>query len=438
NKNVLDSVYRYDVDTADVNVSAKGSVSWRIPYDSLRRVNKSSFIHGKVNGGVNADFTLVETDSSGNDLTRKKWTVDSLRSNPDSLGWSIWTSGDSLLTTFDYIFSKDTLRFDYVDRSHSVPFENVLAQNGADSLLASDWVKNVKLSVDSLVERDTNKVDSVLKKHPYLEAVADAANGRFLVKWNGIAPQKRLDEIGTFRGRIPGDDAPWSILRVSNGFVYSEKSGVQEAEPDSKPYPVLARINMNKLQGNTSFFLTYGGKNSTTYYKQLDVYVGKRVNPEDSAVVQSMYANVGVEFVPYAWGNDPVDVAVRTVSSDEYVFKTFGNLGVVGPVVEVLPSHNFGDDRKNWPVVKVTLSKADVAASGFDVGELQIYKPDFDNREIVPLENQEKQCFRNDSLGMNLRDSSVSCDTAEWDYVVLKAKTHTFSDFFVLDTNAAK
>jgi hypothetical protein len=57
---------------------------------------------------------------------------------------------------------------------------------------------------------------------------------------------------------------------------------------------------------------------------------------------------------------------------------------VQGPVVEVLPSHDFGDVDSLWPVVKVKLSHDDVKNSGYSLDELKIYKPDFEKQGNCP------------------------------------------------------
>ena len=55
-------------------------------------------------------------------------------------------------------------------------------------------------------------------------------------------------------------------------------------------------MNVNQLQGNTSFFLTYNGTGDITYYRQLDVRIGERVTADKETFVYSMYGNVSVHF----------------------------------------------------------------------------------------------------------------------------------------------
>ena len=425
--NDLDSLYSYSVKLSD---TAAGL--WSINQDSLKSVTPGIFRHGSVNGMIMGKFRPVEVDSLGNRIQNPRWVVDT---SSGMTTWNITTGGDTLTPVLDYVFSADsTIAMDFETRKHSVPLANVFRQNGIDSLLGNPWTKNLNVALDSLLERDTLHADTMLSKHPLLWASYDSAGYKFNVTWNGMAPTSRATEIATFRGRVPGANAPWKLSYEHDGYTYPVASGVQDSMPLAEPFPVLTRFNMSHLQGPVTFFLTWGSDGFMNYRK-LDLHVGSRVDPDSFAYVQAAYANAGVEFAAGAWGDDTVDVTVRSVAPEEYVFKTFKGLAVQGPVVEVLPSHDFGDVDSLWPVVKVKLSHNDVRNSGHDLNELKIYKPDFENREIVPLENVSYECFVEVSGGVDTRDS---CDNTTWDYVFLKGTTRTFSTFVVLDTLTAK
>jgi hypothetical protein len=427
NRNDLDSLYSYSMKLSD---TAAGL--WSINQDSLKSVTPGIFRHGSVNGMIMGKFRPVEVDSLGNRIQNPRWIVDT---SSGMTTWNITTGGDTLTPVLDYVFSADsTIAMDFETRKHSVPLANVFRQNGIDSLLGNPWTKNLNVALDSLLERDTLHADTMLSKHPLLWASYDSAGYKFNVTWNGMAPTSRATEIATFRGRVPGANAPWKLSYEHDGYTYPVASGVQDSMPLAEPFPVLTRFNMSHLQGPVTFFLTWGSDGFMNYRK-LDLHVGSRVDPDSFAYVQAAYANAGVEFAAGAWGDDTVDVTVRSVAPEEYVFKTFKGLAVQGPVVEVLPSHDFGDVDSLWPVVKVKLSRNDVRNSGHDLDELKIYKPDFENREIVPLENVSYECFVEVSGGVDTRDS---CSNTTWDYVFLKGTTRTFSTFVVLDTLTAK
>ena len=423
-KSWLDSIFVYKIKKSDVD-----SDQWVIPYDSIRTIPRMYFEFGEKNADVYANLVLKEVSSKGDLVSDSIWKIDK-----NSVGLRIWTLGQNVKYSMNYIFSLDTIKANVEDRMHFVPLANVLAQNRADSLLSSSWVINLNASLDSICERDTSKADSQLERHRFLVAGYDADSKLFSVKWNGQTPIERVGEIGTFRGRVPGDSASWTLTYVNNGYTYFVASGVQDTFPEEKPYPILARVDMSKLQGNTSFFLMYGNEKSAMHYRELDVRIGQCVNPDDSVVVQTMLANGQVNFLPGAWGVDPIDVTARTVGPEEYVYKTFEGLAVNGPVLEVLPSHDFGENQELWPVVKMKLTREDFASVGYDVSRLKIYKPNFEEREIQPLEQQWYECY--DEI-INGKDEWVPCANNKWDYVYINARTQTFSSFVILDTNIA-
>ena len=424
-RNYMDSVYSYSVKPSDTAAGV-----WSVNPDSLEQIPASTFRHGTGGPMTHGYLKPIVVDSFGNPFPNTRWIA-----YPSGGLWSMTNGGDSLQFPLRYVFSADSsIAMNMNTREHSVPLANVFRQNSLDTVLGDAWVKNLSVRLDSIVERDTALVDTALRKHDLLDATYNDATRFFNVVWNGMAPTSRASEIATFRGRVPGANAPWKLSYVHDGYTYPVASGVQDTVPISEPFPVLKRFNMNHLNGNASFFLTWGS-DGITYYRKLDLRVGTRVEPDSFTYVQSAYANAGVEFAAHAWGDVPVDVNVRSVAPDEYVFKTFKGLAVQGPVVEVLPSHDFGDDNSLWPVVKVKLSHDDVRNSGYKLDELKIYKPDFENREIVPLENVSYECFVEVSGGIDTRDS---CDNTTWDYVFLKGTTRTFSSFVVLDTLTAK
>ena len=424
-RNYMDSVYSYSVKPSDTAAGV-----WLAHPDSLVQSPEGHFRHGTGGAMTHGYLKPIVVDSRGNPLPNTRWIT-----FPSGGLWGMTNGGDSLQFPLRYVFSADSsIAMDMNTREHSLPLANVFRQNNLDTVLGDAWVKNLSVKLDSIVERDTALVDTALRRHGLLDATYNDTTRFFNVVWNGMAPTSRATEIATFRGRVPGANAPWKLSYEHDGYTYPVASGVQDTVPITEPFLVLKRFNMNHLNGNASFFLTWGS-DGITHYRKLDLRVGTRVEPDSFTYVQSAYANAGVEFAAHAWGDVPVDVNVRSVAPDEYVFKTFKGLAVQGPVVEVLPSHDFGDVDSLWPVVKVKLSHDDVRNSRYNLDELKIYKPDFENREIVPLENVSYECFVEVSGGVDTRDS---CDNTTWDYVFLKGTTRTFSTFVVLDTQTAK
>ncbi len=439
---ILDTFYSYSIDTSDYVPggcpryvgSAPGC--WMVPHDSLHIPRIDPLEYGGSHGNPITTLVLLETDSAGNVSHSPEWLFER-----DSSGnrWNVGVEGFGVTDTLGYVYSRGSVKYSGTDRSHVVPLDSVLSQNKDVRRHHTEdipWYRDMSYSVAGMYLRDTSISEDSLTTHPYLSAIIDSSSKYFIVDWNKLSPDSRMAEIATFRGRVPGDSAYWRLQYVDGAGIREViEEGVQDSVVDSLPLPVLARYDLSHLQGTITFELLYGNPNGTLFRIDKVVHVGNRVNPGDSAYVQAMYGNAGVQFGEGAWGPDPVDVTVRAVAPDEYLYDAFGNLDIVGPVVEVLPSHNFGDSFVQWPEVRVKLLREEIGNR--NVSELKIYKPDSSIRKIVPLDAQWAECFIEKSFPV-LEDSSVSCDTANaWSYVYLKAKTSSFSDFIVLDSATA-
>ena len=443
-KNVLDTFYSYSIDTSDYVPggcpryvgSAPGC--WMVPHDSLHIPRIDPLEYGGSHGNPITTLVLLETDSAGNVSHSPEWLFER-----DSSGnrWNVGVEGFGVTDTLGYVYSRGSVKYSGTDRSHVVPLDSVLSQNKDVRRHHTEdipWYRDMSYSVAGMYLRDTSISEDSLTTHPYLSAIIDSSSKYFIVDWNKLSPDSRMAEIATFRGRVPGDSAYWRLQYVDGAGIREViEEGVQDSVVDSLPLPVLARYDLNHLQGTITFELLYGNPNGTLFRIDKVVHVGNRVNPGDSAYVQAMYGNAGVWFDEGAWGPDPVDVTVRAVAPDEYLYDAFGDLDIVGPVVEVLPSHSFGDSIGQWPEVRVKLQRKEIEDRKLKVSELKIYKPDSSIRKIVPLDAQSAECFIEKHLPVS-KDSSVSCDTSiTWSYVYLKAKTSSFSDFIVLDSATA-
>ncbi|MBQ3714759.1 MAG: hypothetical protein II892_04130 [Fibrobacter sp.] len=443
-KSVLDTFYSYSIDTSDYvrggcpGYNGNAPSCWMVPYDSLHVPSIDPLTYGGSSAVPESSLVLVLLDSNGTAIHDQQWNIkfDSFKSQ-----WSVGVEGINMPDTLGYVYSRGSVKFSGTDRSHVVPLDSVLSQNNEVYRHHAEdipWYRDVSYSVTGMYLRDTSISEDSLLPHPYLSATMDSSSKYFVVDWDGSSPDSRMAEIATFRGRVPGDSAYWRLQYVDGAGIREViDEGIQDTAVDKLPFPVLARYDLSHLQGTVTFELLYGNPNGTLFRIDKVVHVGNRVNPGDTAYVQAMYGNAGVWFDEGAWGPDPVDVTVRAVAPDEYLYDAFGDLDIVGPVVEVLPSHNFGDSIGQWPEVRVKLLRDDVESRKLKVEELKIYKPDFENREIVPLDVQSSACFRYATPPL-LEDDSVSCaKDSTWDYVYLKAKTSSFSDFIVLDTATA-
>lgn len=353
------------------------------------------------------------------------WDFDSLCANTGSC--TINNNGQTIPSSeLDFYRSKDTIFMSErslnggLQQREIIPLASVAAQSAdpADTILASEWAKNQSALVH--VYKRVMLGDTSLTQHPYLKASYDSAAKQFIVTRNSKnIYASREDEIVTLRGTIPYDVTNWNISYIQNGMRFKVGEGSQQ--------PIVATMNVNQLQGNTSFFLTYKGADNVTYYRQLDVHIGEHVKADEKNDVYSMYGNVHVHFEANAWERDE-DVTVRTMNpSDCYDCNLFRNMTPVGPVLEMLPSHKFPDGKE--PLVTVDISMANLKEDGLDYRNLKIYKVDAETKNLIPLEMEG---------GAVLLSSDYSnCDTLNLSscaFVRINAKTHTFSKFVVLDS----
>ena len=174
--------------------------------------------------------------------------------------------------------------------------------------------------------------------------------------------------------------------------------------------------------------MTYGSKSNQTYFRKFDLHVGKLVNENDT-IVHSMYRNLSIHFPKNAWEN-PTDVTVRTIGLSDYNFNAFENLEITGPILEVLPSHDFGDDEKNWPQVEFQIDRISLEKQKQNPQNLKIYKPNFETKKIIPLETQ--------IAGYLDEQGNASSENENWAFVKIVAKTKTFSTFFAMDSSLFK
>lgn len=356
-----------------------------------------------------------------------RWKIDSSKSNPKEGRYTLFNKGEVIgPTQVRFYRSKDTVytsRRSLNDglRSENIPLASVVAQSAdpADTILASRWAKNHSAVVD--IYKRKMPGDTSLIEHPYLEARYDSAAKQFSVGRNSKdIYASREDEIVTLRGSVPYDITDWNISYIQNGMRFRVADG--------KQLPIEATMNVNQLQGNTSFFLTYSVLGDMTYYRQLDVHIGDRVKANEVSDVYSMYGNVNIHFEKNAWDKDE-DVTVRTMNPSEcYDCDLFRNMVPVGPVIEVLPSHKFPEGKE--PLVTVDISVQTLVDDGIDYRNLKIYKLDSRKPEIVPLE-----------IGniVKLLDANLDrCDSSDWQhsckFVRINAKTPTFSEFVILDS----
>lgn len=417
NNAAIDDEYTYEVKEED----SKGLPFWSIPFESLKQVETDELLY--------EDGSLIDVKKVPVKVGTSKWEI-----KPGTTStWEITNEGVDVSSTPEYVLSWDeSFKGNRPRGNHSVELSRVTAQNPSDLILGKSWIKNINVSACSLFVRDTLKDDGSFVEHPYFNVNFKALNGDSLfnvTRTSEVPLESRINETATIRGRVPGDNVKWKLLYTKKGMLFTLDTGTQVTMPHSEPYPILTTFEMNRLQGNTSFFLTYGGEEGATYFRQMNVHVGELVDNTKDVIIQSMYENVSVKFPAYSW-ESPVDVTVRTISKNDYNFNAFKGLATLGPVVEVLPSHKFPDNPDFWPEVHVILSRATLKRLHIDPSRVKIYKPDFETGEIVPLETHI-------SAYLNENNDDVGAD-GDWVNLKVSAKTPTFSTFFVMDEENEK
>ena len=401
----------------------KKNVGWIIPRSKFEETEKSS----SWDGNIHPDPLLTFLDS-------KSWQV-------SDDGSYVYNPGEKISEAISYVRSIDTVPIAYNDvkpkATDDISRERLLRQNPSSEILGSLWVQEDALINPAIYNRKADTTNN-LPTHPYFDV--SVKNNNVQVIRNSLVPDARVEEIVTLRGRVPGEKLPWNLSYLYDGRIVPLKRGYQDSIPRSEPYPVIDTVNVNRLQGNTSFFLTYGSGNSNgdIYFKQLNVHIGQLVNPDSAMLVQSMYGNVSVQFPAKAY-DAPTDVTVRTASLSDFKYRIFEGLEPIGVVVEVLPSHKFDQDSSaKWPRVSVDITKESLGNK--NPLEARIYKPDTASKTIVPLDVQEISFYKGNTFLETCGDSSRStCGVVPsgWDRIHISGKTRSFSTFMVMDTTVA-
>lgn len=351
------------------------------------------------------------------------WDIDSSKSG-DNIRYTISNSGIPYVAELDFYRSKDSVFVAGASLNNSIPLKSVVNQNKMDSILSTEWAKNISVSNVTVYKRNMEG-DTTFDVHPYFTAFYDSVKKQFDVTRTSLdVYASREDEIVSLLGRVPYAICDWNISYIQDGMRFNIAGKKLDTLDMTLPYPIKVSKNVNELQGNTSFFLTYSGLDNMTYYRQLDVRIGNLVKAGDSTTVFSTYGNVSVHFNAGAWSKN-TDVTVRTMDPSEcYDCELFRNMVPVGPVIEVLPSHKFS--AGNEPLITVDISRASLEKDGVDPRNLKIYKPDVENKMLVPLETFSFVYLDSDLV--------VCKDTTLWSFVRITAKTSSFSKFVALDS----
>lgn len=303
------------------------------------------------------------------------------------------------------------------------------------------WIRDVEVVSSRLVHLD----DSA---HSHLDAVGNATTPSSVnIQYKNEINVKRPKELVEIRANLmPG--AQYHLLYLKDSMYYPVIDSAIEVKTAGERR--LAWFNVNRLQGNTQFLLTWGGGNEDSDYScsHYNLVVGKQVKDTEQGMVTSLFDEVSVTF-PQGTLDSSDDFTVRTVDidADNYHFEVFNNVPITGPIIEVLPPKVFGD---TLPRIEIKVSKAEMRDMNVTPSTLKLYKVDFTNKKFVPLDKvlygylgadghaavangfDTAKCEKwNDSTCYPGNDD-------QWEYILISGVTKTFSVFAAMDSRLAE
>lgn len=303
------------------------------------------------------------------------------------------------------------------------------------------WIKDVEVVSSRLVHLD----DSA---HSHLDAVGNATTPSSVnIQYKNEINVKRPKELVEIRANlIPG--AKYHLLYLKDSVYYPVIDSAIEVKTAGERR--LAWFNVNRLQGNTQFLLTWGGGNEDSDYScsHYNLVVGKQVKDTEQGMVTSLFDEVSVTF-PQGTLDSSDDFTVRTVDidADNYHFEVFNNVPITGPIIEVLPPKVFGD---TLPRIEIKVSKAEMRDMNVTPSTLKLYKVDFTNKKFVPLDKVLYGYLGADGHAAVANGfDTAECETwndskcypgndDQWEYILISGVTKTFSVFAAMDSRLAE
>lgn len=301
------------------------------------------------------------------------------------------------------------------------------------------WIKDVEVVSSRLVHLD----DSV---HSHLDAVGNATTPSSVnIQYKNEIDVKRPKELVEIRANLmPG--TKYHLLYLKDSVYYPVVDSAIEVKTSGERR--LAWFNVNRLQGNTQFLLTWGGDNEGGDYScsHYNLVIGKQVKDTEQGTVTSLFDEVSVTF-PQGTLDSSDDFTVRTVAAEDYHFEVFNNVPITGPIVEVLPSKVFGD---TLPRVEIKISKAEMRDMNVTPSTLKLYKVDFTNKKFIPLDKVLYGYLGTDghaavTNGFDTAECEIWNDSKcypgnddQWEYILISGVTKTFSVFAAMDSRLAE
>ena len=363
---------------------------------------------------------------------------------PDSVHWessndTLYYNADSLRKPLVYrrTKAKQLLKLPTAIDSTILSVSDLLNNSGlkpSDSgIVNGEWFKERRIGSAKLTHLDSSEHSHFIVKmeNPLADNIVLRYRDSVLLK----RPHEYVEMVARLNSGVNYDI---SYLKDSVFHYIGSFMGTGKSER-------LKWFDMNHLQGNTSFILTWGGLNgsSNMNYAQYDLNVGTPVGTSDDKTVNSLFGEVSVSFGSGAM-DIPHDVTVRTTSAEEHQFDVFNNAALTGPIIEVLPSMEFTDSTK-YPRIQMKLSRNEIEQAGLSPDRVRLYKVDFKNGQFVPLSHvlygylndKGKAAVSSanaDSATCESWDDSGCYDENNWAYMLISGETATFSIFAALDS----
>ena len=390
-----------------------------VPLDSVRLVNSKL-----VGGGVNA---RVDNLKSG--IYPKLVTFSD---DEDSL----YVKATTFTKSVAYRKSEDSLAKPLMrPKQDTIPFSRLYT--------TPEWGREVILKSAKLAQLDGSG-----HTHLNLDAVPNDSTPLYVgFKSADSIPFHRLDEFVELYAYLD-TNRMYSLSYLNDSSFYSIKDSIKSKVAGWRS---LGWFNVNRLQGNTTFLLTWGDKSGTSYnFSKFDMVIGARATSTGSKTVQSPLGELSVSFPKNSLNTDK-DVTIRSIDAKNYPFEVFNNLALNGPIMEALPRMMF-TDTVNLPRVQMKISKEEMEAMHTSPETIKLYKVDFTQKKFVPLENAlygyldaDGRALLNNGFAS---DTAATCSTAtdarcysknkEWTYLLISAETRSFSVFTVLDSAVAE
>ncbi|MCF0221920.1 MAG: hypothetical protein HUK19_06475 [Fibrobacter sp.] len=389
------------------------------PLDSVRLINSQL-----VGGGVNARIDSI--------WTTKYLSVISFSDDNDTLyaKASPYTKSVTYRKSED-LFAKPLVRPLY----DTIPFSRLYTRPA--------WGREVVLDSARLVQ-----LDGLEHTHFNLNATPKDSTALYVgFKSADSIPFHRINEFVELYAYLDTNKV-YSLSYLNDSSFYSINDSIKSK---IKGWRSLGWFNVNKLQGNTTFLLTWGDNSEASYnFSKFDMAIGARATTTGSTTVQSPLGELTVTFSKNSL-NEEKNVTVRTIDAKNYPFEVFNNLALNGPIMEVLPSMTF-ENPAALPRVQMRISKEEMEALHTTPETIKLYKVDFNQKKFVPLEDALygyldadgrallNNGFASDTVATCTSATDTRCysSSKEWAYLLISAVTNSFSVFTVLDSAIAE